>query len=290
MGRRQGALKVRYTRLNPTQQSQLELFKNNFKRNIKLDSVFTRDCRLPFLSCSHVLSTVFVSVPEFNHRMKEFSSYDIEAYNWLKQIPPQHWARSHFIASDMLLNNLYEVFNSKLIEGRDKPLITCLEYIREYMMKTICNVIKVKNNCRKWELTGLPCKHVIAVLNDKADNGEEVGELHTYAHRVHWLETWKATYVYKVEPIKVRAMWPISDCPIKITPPLHHNQPRRPKKKRRQSVEEKSQKKGDNGASGSQSHVASGSGKLTRKFIKVTCNKCKNKGHNTRTCKGQGGK
>ncbi|XP_052621738.1 uncharacterized protein LOC128127317 [Lactuca sativa] len=223
--------------------------------------------------------------------------------------------------SDMLLNNLCEVFNNKLIEGRDKPLITCLEYIRVYMMKRICNVIKVQkkcvgpltpsatkimeknmnwasqytarwNGCRKWELTGLPCKNVIAVLNDKVDNGEEVGELHTYAHRVHWLETWKAAYVYKVEPIKGRAMWPISEYPIKIIPPLHKNQPGRPKKKRRQSAEEKSQKKGDNVASGSgsQSHIASGSGKLTRKFVHVTCSKCKIKGHNARTCKGQGGK
>ncbi|CAI9300107.1 unnamed protein product [Lactuca saligna] len=288
------------------------------------------------------------TVPEFNHRMHQFSSYDVEAYNWLKQIPPQHWARSHFTGravSDMLLNNLCEVFNSKLIEGRDKPLISCLEYIREYMMKRICNVIKVQKkcvgpltpsatkimeknvnwasqytvrwngsdkyqvqgpwqdqhvvdmvervcSCRKWELTGLPCKHVIAVLNDKADNGEEVGELHTYAHRVHWLETWKAAYVYKVEPIKGRAMWPISECPIKITPPIHKNQPGRPKKKRRHSAEEKSQKKGDNVASGSgsQSNIASRSGKLTRKFIQVTCSKCKIKGHNARTCKGQGGK
>lgn len=47
----------------------------------------------------------------------------------------------------MLLNNICEVFNSKLVEGRDKPLITCLEYIREYMMKRICNVIKVQNKC-----------------------------------------------------------------------------------------------------------------------------------------------
>ncbi|CAI9295789.1 unnamed protein product [Lactuca saligna] len=165
--------------------------------------------------------------------------------------------------SDMLLNNLCEVFNNKLIEGRDKPLITCLEYIKEYMMKRICNVIKVKN--KKWELIGLSCKHVIAVLNNKADNGEEVGELHTYAYRVHWLETWKVAYVYKSG---------------------------RPKKKRRQYVEEKIQKKGDNGASGSwsQSHVASGSGKLTRKFIKVTFSKCKNNGHNVITCKGQWGK
>nr|KAJ0185193.1 hypothetical protein LSAT_V11C900500550 [Lactuca sativa] len=255
------------------------------------------------------------TVPEFNHRMQQFSSYDVEAYNWLKQIPPQHWARSHFTGravSDMLLNNLCEVFNSKLIEGRDKPLITCLEYIREYMMKRICNVIKVQKKCVgpltpsaikimeknvnwasqytvRWNGSD---KYQVQVLNDKADNGEEVGELHTYAHRVHWLETWKAAYVYKVEPIKGRAMWPISECPIKITPPLHKNQPGRPKKKRRQSAEEKSQKKGDNVASGSgsQSHIASRSGKLTRKFIQVTCSKCKIKGHNARTCKGQGGK
>ena len=144
--------------------------------------------------------------------------------------------------TDMLLNNLCEVFNSKLIEGRDKPIITCLEYIREYMMKRICNVIKVQQkcagpltptttkimetnttnasnyiarwnssdkyevqgpwqdqhvvdmgqrvcSCRKWELTGIPCRHVIAVLFDKADNGEDVGELYTYVHKVHWLET-----------------------------------------------------------------------------------------------------
>ena len=67
------------------------------------------------------------------------------------------------------------------------------------MVERVCS-------CKKWELTGLPCKHVIAVLNDKADNGEEVGELHTYAHRVHWLETWRAAFVYKVEAMKGRAM------------------------------------------------------------------------------------
>ena len=49
--------------------------------------------------------------------------------------------------SDMLLNNLWEVFNSKLIEGRDKPIISCLEYIMEYMMKRICNVVKVQSKC-----------------------------------------------------------------------------------------------------------------------------------------------
>ncbi|KAL4557735.1 hypothetical protein LXL04_035923 [Taraxacum kok-saghyz] len=45
--------------------------------------------------------------------------------------------------SDILLNNLCEVFNSKLIQARDKPIISCLEFIRQYLMKRICNVLKV---------------------------------------------------------------------------------------------------------------------------------------------------
>jgi hypothetical protein len=234
----------------------------------------------------------------------------------------------------MLLNNLCEVFNSKLIEGRDKPIISCLEYIREYMMKRICNVVKAQSkcvgpltptatklldgycemakeytarwnggnkyqvqgpwedqhvvdmdarecSCRKWELTGIPCKHVIAVLYDKADNGDNVGELYTYVHRVHWLQTWKAAYSFKIDPIKGRLMWPISDSPMKITPPPHHTQPGRPKRKRRQSMEERSERQRQ------QLHGSSASGSnLSRRFIRIRCGKCKNFGHNARTCKG----
>ncbi|KAI3709655.1 hypothetical protein L2E82_39421 [Cichorium intybus] len=294
------------------------------------------------------------TIPEFNHFMKELSIFDKGAYDWVKQIPAKHWARSHFTGrplTDMLLNNVCEVFNRQLVEGRDKPIISCLEYIREYMMKRICNVMKVQDkcvgpltpsaskifeqnttaaaqytatwngsdkyqvqgpwqdqhvvdmgkkvcSCRKWELTGIPCKHVIAVLFEKGDHGEVVGELHTYVHSVHWLETWKAAYAYKVEPIKGRTLWPVSDCPMKINPPPHHNQPGRPKRKRKQSVEERLQSQSQSvGTSGSQSrggeqvhvHGPGGSGKLTRKFMKVTCSKCKVKGHNARSCKSQGG-
>nr|KAJ0199764.1 hypothetical protein LSAT_V11C600331860 [Lactuca sativa] len=166
---------------------------------------------------------------------------------------------------------------------RDKPIISCLEFIREYMMKRICNVLKVQQkcvgpltptvtkimekneadatqyivewcgdekyqvkgpwndqhvvdmhervcSCRKWELTGIPCRHVISVLYNKVDHGE----------CVHWLQTWKTAYGYKVEQIKGRTLWPRSECPMQITPPPHSNQPGRPKRKRRQSREEKS--------------------------------------------------
>ncbi|GKE02161.1 hypothetical protein Tco_1390144 [Tanacetum coccineum] len=49
--------------------------------------------------------------------------------------------------SDLLLNNIYEVFNGKIARGRDKPVITLLEYIREYCMKRIVNVQGVIDKC-----------------------------------------------------------------------------------------------------------------------------------------------
>lgn len=45
--------------------------------------------------------------------------------------------------SDVLLNNMCEVLNAKLLDARDKPIITMLEYIREYLMRRIVNVLKV---------------------------------------------------------------------------------------------------------------------------------------------------
>ena len=49
--------------------------------------------------------------------------------------------------TDGLLNNLCEVFNSKLDECKDKPIITFLEYIREYLMKRLCVVQKEIDKC-----------------------------------------------------------------------------------------------------------------------------------------------
>ncbi|GJT57272.1 mutator type transposase [Tanacetum coccineum] len=90
------------------------------------------------------------TIQKFDKRMEEMKNHNLEAYEWLRKIPPQHWARSHFTGrakSNILLNNLCEVLNRQLLDGRDKPIITCLEYIREYLMKRIVNVQKVQDKC-----------------------------------------------------------------------------------------------------------------------------------------------
>ncbi|CAI9271781.1 unnamed protein product [Lactuca saligna] len=294
------------------------------------------------------------TIPEFEHLMKEFSEYDKEACQWLKQIPPVHWARSHFsgrAVSDVLISNMCEVFNGKIEKGRDKPVISCLEFIREYLMKRICNVMKamkkakgpltptatdildarkkgasqyiarwngankyqvtaalqdqhvvdVRNQtctCRKWELMGIPCRHAIATLNEMSKDPEAELDIYKWVHKVYWLETWQKAYSFKVEPIKGRPMWPKSNCPTKLIPPPHHTQVGRPKKKRRQSEGERLSKRqkasegdGVNEMQGENSQGPRNDGvqKLSRKHVSVTCSKCKNKGHNSRTCKGQGG-
>ncbi|GJR40821.1 hypothetical protein Tco_1216505 [Tanacetum coccineum] len=48
---------------------------------------------------------------------------------------------------DLLLNNICEVVNGIIVGGRDKPVITLLEYIKEYCMKKIMNVQGMIDKC-----------------------------------------------------------------------------------------------------------------------------------------------
>ncbi|GJT55355.1 hypothetical protein Tco_0990409 [Tanacetum coccineum] len=123
--------------------------------------------------------------------------------------------------SDLLLNNICEVFNGKIVEGRDKPVITLLEYIREYCMKRIVNVQGVIDKC-----TGL---------------------LTPTATRI-------------MESIKKEA---------------HLMKVGRPKKKRKRSKHKDEPFVED--------------GKLSRKGRTITCQSCRNIGHNKAACKRQGG-
>ncbi|KAG8383030.1 hypothetical protein BUALT_Bualt05G0141900 [Buddleja alternifolia] len=77
------------------------------------------------------------TVPEYELRMKEMGELDESAVEWFNDKPPSQWSRSHFQTfpkCDMLLNNLCESFNSGILEAREKPILTMLEWIKEYLM------------------------------------------------------------------------------------------------------------------------------------------------------------
>lgn len=142
------------------------------------------------------------------------------------------------------------------------------------MDQCVVNTSEKECTCRKWELTGMPCKHAVATIWYMASNGENVGIPEDWVHPCYTLATWRDVYAFKVFPINGRDKWPVSDCPLTLLAPKHHTQVGRPKKKRRKTLEELTEP------------IVKGS-KLRRKGQSVTCTKCKKKGHNSRTCKGQ---
>jgi hypothetical protein len=296
-------------------------------------------------------------VSEFEKIMDELKKFNNEAQLWLSKIPPKHWSRSHFTGnfdciimsclrsivmnvyvifkicpftgrahSDVLLNNTCEVMNAKIIDGRDKPIITVLEYIREYLMRRIVNVLKVIDRCdglltptaarmfdcikkeatkysviwngeehyqvsapggdqcvldmsrmtcvcRRWVITGIPCKHAVAAIWNKAANGQQVGVRESFVLPVCRLDRWKEVYNYKVYPINGRALWQKSQVPTVITQPNHHKPVGRPKKARKRSAVEL-----EESVTG---------GRLSKKETTYAYAKCKKKGHKSRSCKGQ---
>ncbi|XP_076923134.1 uncharacterized protein LOC143585176 [Bidens hawaiensis] len=105
--------------------------------------------------CRHIhenlRATSATSIPYFNMAMEEIKKTNPDMFLWLSEIPAARWSRSHFSGrakSDMLLNNLCESFNKQLVGARDKPIITCLEYIREYLTMRIVTVKKMQATAR----------------------------------------------------------------------------------------------------------------------------------------------
>nr|GEX51491.1 hypothetical protein [Tanacetum cinerariifolium] len=151
--------------------------------------------------------------------------------------------------SDLLLNNICTAFNGKIVEGRDKQVITLLEYIKEYCMKRIVNVQGVIDKCtgpltptatrimksikkeahlmkvqwngaNKYQVLGpLACWNM--ALNDRATPPPE-----NWVNPCYWLTTWKETYSHKIQPIYGTKYWEKSICPTTLLPTKHHVQER----------------------------------------------------------------
>lgn len=137
----------------------------------------------------------------------------------------------------------------------------------------VVNVNARTCSCKKWELTGMPCRHAVASIWDMAKNGLEPGLPESWVHQSYWLATWQEMYSFKISPVDGPEMWGTSDSPIILTPPKFVTPIGRPPKKRKKSAAELYDQ-------------MVGSGKLSRKGKTVTCLKCGTQGHNQRSCRG----
>nr|GEU93502.1 hypothetical protein [Tanacetum cinerariifolium] len=118
-------------------------------------------------------------------------------------------------------------FNGKTVGGRDKPVITLLEYIREYCMEKIANVQSVIDKCTsplsptaarimesikkeahfiKVQWNGAN-KYQLSACWNMALNDRAKPPLEAWVNPCYWLTTWKETYCHKIQPINETNYW-----------------------------------------------------------------------------------
>ncbi|XP_016168255.1 uncharacterized protein LOC107610766 [Arachis ipaensis] len=90
---------------------------------------------------------------EFRDNIDKIKHINQDAWEYLSQWGGEHWTRSQFSHRpklDSICNNVCDVFNSKIKEARAKPIITLLEGVRMFVMRTIAkNKPKLANHVGK---------------------------------------------------------------------------------------------------------------------------------------------
>ncbi|KAL2225098.1 UNVERIFIED_CONTAM: hypothetical protein Sindi_2945100, partial [Sesamum indicum] len=100
------------------------------------------------------------------------SVLDKTAAEWFDDKPPTLWSRPHFktdIKCDVLMNNCCETFNSNILEAREKPNVTTLGWIREYIMR------RLQENRDKAELkwTGVICPRILKIVEKNIEKSAD---------------------------------------------------------------------------------------------------------------------
>ncbi|KAM3349245.1 hypothetical protein ACQJBY_022378 [Aegilops geniculata] len=92
---------------------------------------------------------------DYEAAMSDMKAESESAWEWLSKIPPRHWARHAMdtnCKTDLVVNNLSEVFNKYILETRDKPIQTMIDNIRtKLMVRYNSNREGLANS--NWELT-----------------------------------------------------------------------------------------------------------------------------------------
>lgn len=80
------------------------------------------------------------TVTQFNQKMERVKRLNEKAWEYLNKWPKESWTKAYFSDNckvDNITNNTCEVFNSKILNYRGKPILTMAEEVRCYVMRTM---------------------------------------------------------------------------------------------------------------------------------------------------------
>ncbi|CAH9130674.1 unnamed protein product [Cuscuta epithymum] len=161
-------------------------------------------------------------------------------------------------------NEILKKLNACIMESTRWNSVSCGEVIFEVSLWPKRFIVHLENNtctCRMWDLTGVPCIHACAAIMSIKARPENY--IHEYFTRDYFLRA----YEYEINPMGGLDFWPKTNDEL-IQPPLLKRPPGRPKKQRHKSSLERKDPH-----------------KAKRKYGMIRCGKCKQFGHNKRSCK-----
>ncbi|XP_052207358.1 uncharacterized protein LOC127811488 isoform X2 [Diospyros lotus] len=277
------------------------------KLNKDLKGQFSHEARR--LMVQDFYAAAYARKPEdFERCTENIKAISPEAYNWVIRSEPDHWANVFFGGQryDHMMCNFGDLFYSWVEEATELPITQMVDVLRGKMMELIytrrvnsnqwgarltpsmeeklqneaskshslqvllahdstfevrgesIDLVDIDHwdcSCKGWQLTGLPCCHAIAVV-------ERLGRSpHDYCSQYFTAESYRLTYAESIHPVpnvEKLVKSEQTNALVLVTPPSKC--PRgRPKMKPAGSIE----------------------------IIKrqLQCSKCKDLGHNKRTCK-----
>ncbi|XP_057809117.1 uncharacterized protein LOC131023590 [Salvia miltiorrhiza] len=259
-------------------------------------------------------------IEEYKAALEEMKQESEAAHDNFIERGPQKFCKA-FISlspiSDMIDNNVSETFNGYVVNARGKLIIDMLEDIRCSLMArqfkklsildnwndTICPQVRKKLEslkvhsrncqvhpamggkfevhhhedkfvvvlesktctCRVWDSTGIPCVHAVSALAFLKQDPA------AYIHEYFSVERYKMAYAFGLEPLNGKKMWPDAEG-YTVLPPHIRRMPGRPKLKRKRDSDEVN---------------PNDTNKLKKNGVTMTCRRCMQPGHNTRTCKNE---
>ncbi|GAA0164331.1 hypothetical protein LIER_19994 [Lithospermum erythrorhizon] len=145
----------------------------------------------------------------FQEAMDNMKALVVSAFNWLEDKDPKQWSRTYFTTSikcDVLPNNRCEIFNSFILDARDKPILTFVSMVKDLIMciKEASSCMPMKSDRKHFQLTGIPYKCACASIRL---NGEDVID---YVDECYYVETYKRMYAHAIFPMAGPELWPVT--------------------------------------------------------------------------------
>ena len=90
----------------------------------------------------------------YNQAMDGMKKECQAAWKWLSKIPKHTWARHAMdtnCKTDLVVNNISEVFNKMILDVREKPIKTMVDGIRTKLLVKF-NANRTKTETAKWQI------------------------------------------------------------------------------------------------------------------------------------------